>query len=135
MASQRDPLSVDYDPMVRDILILAIRRHRNHQRGPIAWIASPRREFRELDRGGRTRHERAFTRSAYYQVFKVPRNTGQPVHYSLVLEWDEGRKMPAPRGQVARSVRVQIYKYGKHGLGQGGTWRGFQSTPGDRIDS
>lgn len=132
--AQRDPLSVDYDGMVRDILILAIRRHRNHQRGPIAWVASPRREFRQLDRGGLTAHERAFTRAAYYQVFKVPRNQGAPVHYSLVMEWDKTRRLPAPRGQVARAVRVQIYKYGRSPRG-GTSGYAFQSTPGDRIDT
>jgi hypothetical protein len=135
MASQRDPLSVDYDPMVHDILILAIRRHRNHQRGPVAWVASPRREFRELDRGGLTAHERAFTRSAYYAVFKAPRNAGAPVHYSLVLEWDKTRKLPAPRGNVARSVRVQIYKYGSSKRSLQTSGYAFQSTPGARIDS
>jgi hypothetical protein len=133
--AQRDPLSVVYDPMVRDVLILAIRRHRNHQRGPIAWVASPRREFRQLDRGGLTAHERAFTRAAYYVVFKAPRNAGTPVHYSLVMEWDKTRKLPAPRGQVARSVRVQIYKYGSQRKAAKVSGYAFQSTAGHRIDS
>lgn len=133
--AQRDPLSIDYDPMVRDILILAIRRHRNHQRGPIAWVASPRREFRQLDRGGLTAHERAFTRAAYYSVFRAPRNAGAPVHYSLVLEWDKTRKMPAPRGQVARAVRVQIYKYGRAPKSSRTDGYAFRSQAGARIDS
>jgi hypothetical protein len=131
----RDPLSVNYDPMVGDVLRLAIQRHRNHQRGPVAWVASPRREFRQLDRGGLTAHERAFTRAAYYQVFRNPRNQKQPVHYSLVMEWDKTRKLPAPRGQVARSVRVQIYKYGSQRKAAKVSGYPFQSTAGHRIDS
>lgn len=135
MASQRDPLSVDYDAYVGQVCRLAVQRHRNHQRGPVVWIASPRREFRQLDRGGLTPHERAFQRSAYYLVFKAPRNAGAPVHYSLVMEWDKAVKAPAPRNQLARAVRVQLYRYGRAPKSSRTDGYAFQSTQGHRIDS
>ena len=134
--AQRDPLSVEYDPIVRRVLILAIRRHRNHQSGVLAWVPSPRRQFRHLDRGGLTKNERAFTRSAYYQTQKVPRNAGQPELYKLTLEWQD-RREPSGR-RLARPVRVTLHSSrnaSRHrSLGPDGAWRGFRSAPGARID-
>ena len=136
----RDPLSEAYDTPVRQMLVQAIRQLRNHQRGPIAWIASPRHEFRQLDKGGLTRHEREFIRAAYFQVFKVPRKTGAPVHYSMTYEVDRGRREPSAYGRLARPVRLTLHRHGVRGPGGGampppGTWVGFQSTEGNRIDS
>ena len=140
MPAERDPLSVAYDPVVRPVLIQAIRHLRNHQRGPLVWIASTRAELRALDKGGRTRQERAFTRSAYYHVFKVPRNSGAPVDYSLTLDWGD-RLEPSSRGRWARSCRVTLHRFGRGSSRRRspswvpGTGSGFQSIPGNRIDS
>ena len=70
---RRDPLSVHYDGYVRMVMIRAVRASRNRQ-GVRVWVASPRREFRYPDPRGLTRHERAFTRSAYYLIYRVPMN-------------------------------------------------------------
>ena len=136
----RDPLSVQMDAQVRAVLIIAIRRLRNKQRGLLVWIPSPRAQFKKTDKGGLTATERAWTRAAYYAVFKVPRNSGQPVHYALTMDWDLTRREPSSAGRLARPVRMTLHKYGTRGPGGGkmpppGTWVGFQSTVGNRIDS
>jgi len=137
--AQRDPLSVAYDGQVRRVLIQAIRRQRNKQAGLIVWIASPRGQFRQLDRGGRTQHERAFTRSAYYQVFKVPYNAGEVPDYSLRLDWGDERRASS-HGRLARPVRVTLFPFGatshrRRGPSYLPEGTGFRSTLGNRIDS
>jgi hypothetical protein len=107
---QRDPRSVEWDPAVRAVLIQAIRAHRQ-RKGIIVWVASPRDQFRRKDGGGRTGEERAFTRSAYYQVFKQPRNMGVPPQYSLKLTWGT-RLEPSSHGRRARACQVRLYGYG-----------------------
>lgn len=133
----RDPLSVLYDQRVRRVLLRAILARRDRQGVPV-WVASPPAEFRRLDRGGRTAHERAFTRSAYYQVFKVPRNAGELPYWSLKLEWGPIRYR---HGRWGRTVQVRLYRYGsgyKH-ASQHEQWSAPDSTmrsvPGRRIDS
>lgn len=130
----RDPLSVAYDSRVRRVLLRAIVARRDRKGVPV-WVASPPAEFRHLDRGGRTRHERAFTRSAYYQVFKVPRNLGELPAYSLKLQWGP---IAFRHGRWGRVAQVRLFRYGsgyKHAqAGQlwiEGTGR---SVPGNRID-
>ena len=71
----RDPLSWHYDGYVRQVMIRAIRASRNG-RSVRVYIASPRSSFRATDAGGRTAHERAFTRSAYYLMWRVPLRAG-----------------------------------------------------------
>jgi hypothetical protein len=107
--AQRDPLSIRYDGAVHALLIRAIRSSRD-RKGVQAWVTSTRAELRKPDAGGRTRHERAFTRSAYYQVFRLPLNLGRPPDWSLKLTWggdDELR--PSSAGRLARPVRVRVY--------------------------
>jgi hypothetical protein len=131
------------DASVRRVLLQAIRARRVG-RGVTAWVPSPPGEFRLLDKGGRTAHERAFTRSAYYQVTK----TSPTPLYSLKLTWG---KLERRGTQYGRRVRVRVYRYGS---GEGhvkkkvrepwiedidavGSWRAGtrRSLPGDRIDS
>ena len=110
MGARRDPLSVRYDGVVRDLMIRAARAHRDG-RGVQAWIASPRGEFRSRDRGGRTAHERAFTRAAYYLVFRVPLNRGQVPAWSLRLSWgDDAERRASSHGRLARPVQVRLFK-------------------------
>ena len=71
MSYGRDPLSWHYDGYVRQVMIRAIRAGRNNT-GVRVYIASSRAEFRSPDKGGRTRHERAFTRSVYYLMWRSP---------------------------------------------------------------
>ena len=108
MAPVRDPLSVRYDRAVRRALLAAIAAARQG-RPASAWVASPGPEFRQLDRGGRTKHERAFTRSAYYQVINVPRQQGQRAAWSLKLTWGpiENR-----RGRYGRTVQLRMFRAG-----------------------
>ena len=136
----RDALSVQMDNQAREVLMMARQRLRNKQRGLLVWIPSPRSQFRRTDKGGLTATERAWTRACYYLIFKVPRNTGQPVHYALTMDWDLARREPSSNGRLARPVRMTLHKYGTRGPGGGkmpppGTWTGFQSTVGNRIDS
>jgi hypothetical protein len=133
----RDPLSVAYDSRVRRVLLRAIIARRS-DRGIPAFVQSPPREFRAPDRGGRTKHERAFTRSAYYQVFKVPRNLGELPAYSLRLDWG---KIEFRHGRWGRVVQVRLFRYGsgrRHAEQAGRQWitdDALRSVPGNRIDA
>ena len=134
MSLPRDPLSVKYDDIVRDLMLRAIRAAAS-RRGVQAWIASGTPEFRRRDRGGRTAHERAFTRSAYYLVFK---NAGEPGRsgWSLKLTWGaDADRRPSARGKMVRPVTIRLFPSGQasapppHWVG---TAR--QSTVDHRID-
>ncbi len=110
MGARRDPLSIRYDGAVRDLMIRAARAHRDG-RGVQAWIASPRPEFRARDKGGRTAHERAFTRAAYYLIFRVPLNRGGTPEWSLRLAWgDDDARRASSSGRLARPVQVRLFK-------------------------
>ncbi len=132
--AQRDPLSLRYDGYVHDLMVRAARASRSRA-GVRAWIASPRGEYARPDRGGRTSHERAFTRSAYYLIFK---NAGQPGYsgWSLKLTWgpDADRK-PSSAGRLARPVVVRLFPRGQ-ARPSSAAWVGTsrQSTAGHRID-
>ena len=110
MAPPRDPLSVRYDTVVRDVITRAARAHRDGK-SVTTWIASPRAEFRDRDRGGRTQHERAFTRSCYYLVFRVPLNARQVPDWSLKLTWgSDDQRRASSRGRLARPVQVRLFR-------------------------
>ena len=132
----RDPLSVRYDLVVRQALVRAIRASRNRHAVTV-WIASPRGQFKRLDKGGRTAHERAFTRSAYYQVFKIPYNMGLTPDYSLKLTWGTVLE-PSSKGRLARACSVRIYPRSQARKPLAGrSWRdddAYRSVPGARID-
>ena len=135
MPTPRDPLSVRYDTVVHDLVLRAIWASRRGA-GVQAWIASPRAEFRARDRGGRTAHERAFTRSAYYLIFKGG-GTGEPSGWSLKLTWgaDSDRK-PSSNGRLARPVTVRLYN-SADARASSARWVGTsrQSTVVNRIDA
>ena len=100
---ERDPLSERFDPAVRRALLAAIRaRPASHA----VWVASPGPEFRSLDRGGRTSHERAFTRAAYYAVFRVPLNQGLVPDWSLRLTWGPIERRGSRYG---RTVQLRMF--------------------------
>lgn len=135
MPGVRDPLSVAYDARVRRVLLRAIVARRDRKGVPV-FVASPPAEFRRLDKGGRTAHERAFTRSAYYQVFRVPRNERELPMYSLKLDWG---KITYRGGRWGRVVRVRLFRYGsgyQHARSrpQWITGDARRSVPGSRID-
>lgn len=138
-AAQRDPLSVRYDRAVRRLLTAAVAAHRDGRRGGVtAFIASPGREFTDTDKGGRTRHERAFTRAAYYLVMKVPQHRGVPQQWSLKLEWGPIERRGARYGRVVRA-RVFLRSSGARHAAQnpGGSWRdnpALRSSVSNRID-
>ena len=99
----RDPLSVRYDQAARRALLAAIRAR---PAGHAVWIASPGLELRDLDRGGRTAHERAFTRAAYYLVWRVPINADRIPDWSLKLSWGPVTRRGDRYGRV---VTVRMY--------------------------
>ena len=132
---ERDPLSVRYDGVVRDLMTRAARASASRQ-GVRAWIASPRAEFRARDRGGRTAHERAFTRSAYYLIWRAPINAGQPQAWSLKLTWGSDADRRASSGnRLARPVIIRLFPRGQARRASA-QWMGTerQSVPGRRID-
>ena len=134
MPQPRDPLSVRYDGVVHGLMLRAGRASRSG-RGVQAWIASPRGEFRARDRGGRTAHERAFTRAAYYLIFK---NGGEPGRsgWSLRLTWGgDGDRRASAYGKLARPVLVRLYPSSQAEPSSAG-WvgTGRQSVPGSRVD-
>lgn len=131
---ERDPLSVQYDAVTWQVLNRAIRASRS-RRGVLVYVASPRAEFRRLDRGGRTAHERAFTRSSYYRVVNVPRNRQEEQDWSLKLTWGD-ELQTSSRGRLARPVVVRVYPRGE-ARARGPRWSdgsGFRSEVGNRID-
>jgi hypothetical protein len=107
----RDSRSVDYDPAVRAIMAQAIRAQRTRH-GVLVWIASPARQFRDKDAGGRTAEERAFTRAAYWSVFGLPKKLGVPMVWSLKLTWGE-QLVPSSHGRRARACLVRLYPRGQ----------------------
>jgi hypothetical protein len=150
--SPRDPLSVTYDDVVMRLLLRAVRSHQRNPKDPTAaeiFVQSPPREFRALDKGRRTAHERAFTRSVYYIVFKVPRNLEVQPKWAAKITWGPIRRSGSRWG---RTARVRLFRAGSgtryvenimrrdpwsediEGLG---SWREGtrRSVPGDRIDS
>ena len=100
--AERDPLSVRYDGTVRALMIRAARAERD-RKSIQAWIASPRGEFRHRDKGGRTAHERAFMRSAYYLIFRTPIREGRAPDWSLKLTWgSDADRRASSQGRMAR---------------------------------
>jgi hypothetical protein len=109
MPYQRDPLSVRYDGVTRDAVMRAIRASRGGK-GVQVWVASTRGEHRSPDAGGRTAHERAFTRSAYYLVWRAPINAGRIPDWSLKLSWGPDDALKASsNGRLARPARLRIF--------------------------
>ena len=103
----RDPLSWHYDGYVRQVMIRAIRAGRNNT-GVRVYVASSRAEFRSPDRGGRTRHERAFTRSVYYLMWRSPINAGAVPEWSVKLTWGDQLR-PSSGGREARPVTIRVW--------------------------
>lgn len=83
---ERDPLSEHYDATARRALHLAIIARRAGRPASL-FVVSPGREFSRTDRGGRTAHERAFTRAIYYLAWRVPINRGVAPDWSVKLTW------------------------------------------------
>lgn len=153
MPSVRDPLSVTYDDVTWRLLLRAVRNHQRNPKDPTAaeiFIQSPPREFRQLDYGRRTAHERAFTRSVYYIVFRVPRNLDASPKWSAKITW--GPITKSAGGRWGRTARVRLFRAGagtkyverimardpwSEDVAAMGDWRKGtrRSVPGDRIDS
>ena len=134
------------DLTVRRALLAAIRRHQDNPRRPRTtdlWIHSPASQFRDLDAGGMTANERGFTRSVYYQTWRVPINEGVPVEWSARLYWG---KLEQRGGRLGRHVRLRLFRYRsgvrhvERTIARGDQWRediegGYtRSVPGARID-
>ena len=105
---RRDPLSVKYDIPVRRALNAAVEAHARRRAAEV-WVPSPPVQlFGQLDRGGRTPNERAFTRAAYYQVREVPKLAGEPIYWSLQLRWSPVYNR---RGRWGRICYVRLRRY------------------------
>ena len=105
MPRERDPLSVRYDRTTGIALRQAIKVRPREQ--PV-FVATPGPALRQLDAGGRTPNERAFTRSAYYRVRSAPIKAGQPVQWSLKMTWG---KLERRGGRYGRVVRLRMFPY------------------------
>jgi hypothetical protein len=137
--AQRDPLSERYDAAARRLLTAAVAAHQQGRRGGVvAFIASPPREFTSTDKGGRTAHERAFTRAAYYLVMKVPQHQGVPQQWSLKLEWGPIERRGRRWGRVVRARLFLRSSGARHAAGRpGSSWRdnpALRSSVSNRID-
>lgn len=109
MPYARDPLSIRYDATARQSVMRAISAGRSG-RGVQVWVASSRAEHQAPDEGGRTKHERAFSRAAYYLVWRAPLNAGRVPDWSLKLIWGPDSAMQASsHGRMARPVRLRVW--------------------------
>lgn len=105
----RDPVSIYYDRFVRQTILRAIGESRVRKSVQV-WIASPRTEFAHPDNGGRTMHERAFTRSVYYLVWKEPIKQGREPEWSVRLDWGSDGELRASSGnRWARPVKIRVW--------------------------
>lgn len=111
MVATRDPLSVKYDIPVRRALAAAVAAHAQ-RRGAQVWVNSHPAHYGNTDRGGRTVEERAFTRSAYWQVREVPKMNGEPIYWSLQLSWSPIYKRSGNRWGRVVTVRLRRYYSG-----------------------
>lgn len=102
----RDPVSVGYDNYVRKALLSAIRARHAGRKGATVFVRSHASEFRHLDAGGRTVHERAFTRSVYWQSFRQPLKQGLAPEWAPSLEW---LAIENRGGRYGRSVRIRMW--------------------------
>lgn len=129
----RDPLITAYEAHAHAAVMRAIRASR-YRRAVVVYVNSPRGEYGRTDRGGRTRHERAFTRAAYRLIWGEP---GQPSGWSLKLIWRD-QLSPGRPGWMARAVAVRIYPRAEARVPEGRSWlrdEGFgRSMPDHRID-
>ena len=144
MPAVRDPRSVAYDPLVRRVLLAAIEA-RQQRKAAESFVYSPPRDFQFPDKGGLTKDERAFTRSVYYQTYRVPINDGVDPDWSARLTWG---KIERRGGRWGRGVKVRLYRYGygvRHAQKSGQPWitdagggsfadGSRRSVPGARID-
>ena len=108
MPAERDPLSEEYDEPVLRLLRRAARS--KPPRIVETFVYSPPREFATLDRGGRTGHERAFTRSVYYITYKIPVRLGEDPEWSAKITWGKIQKRSRGWG---RPVKVRLFPYGR----------------------
>jgi hypothetical protein len=133
----RDPLSESYAAAAGNAVMRAIRASRSRH-AVLVYVSSPRHEFGSLDRGGRTRHERAFTRAAYWLVFDGPASRGEPSEWSLKLTWRDQLSVSAP-GRLARAVAVRAFPREAARVPAGRAWTRDEgpfgrSSPDRRID-
>jgi hypothetical protein len=137
--SVRDPLSVAYDSRARYVLLRAIKAHQESKGGSsgvAVFVTSPAGEFRNLDRGGRTHHERAFQNALYRPVFSEPRRRRELPVWSLKVTWGPVRFRG---GRWGRQATARLYRYGsgyRHAAARPRWTAGetFRSAPGARID-
>ncbi len=109
MPYARDPLSVQYDAAARQAVLRAARASRQG-RGVRVWVASTRRDLKYPDAGGRSAHERAFSRAAYYLIWRVPLNRGASPEWSLKLTWGSDAELqPSSQGRLARPVTLRMW--------------------------
>jgi hypothetical protein len=132
----RDELAGRYAAAAANAVTRAIRAGR-YRSAVLVFVSSPRHEFRRLDRGGRTRHERAFTRACYWIVFDGPAERGEPSQWSLKLTWRD-RLDPGAPGMLARAVALRVFPREDARVPAGRSWVRDEgpgrSVPGRRID-
>lgn len=95
MARTRDPLSARYDTGARRLLDKAVRR-------PRQWVSAriPSPPGDQVDAGGRTRHERAFTRALYYDRRVYARSPSR--EWALKVQWLD-------LSATGRQVRIRVH--------------------------
>jgi hypothetical protein len=130
-----DELAGRYSAAAANAVTRAIRASR-YGASVAVYVSSPRAEFRRLDRGGRTRHERAFTRACYEIVFDGPAARGEQSPWSLKLTWRSQADPGAP-GRLSRAVALRIFPRDQARVPAGRSWvldqGAGRSTPATRM--
>jgi len=105
---RRSWLAPLYDRQTRALAIRAIRASRRGT-GVRAWVTSPSAEYRDLDEGGWTFHEREFARSFYYP-FNADRR--QAALRGARPAWSARVRLVSPQYVIARTgVRARQFQF------------------------
>lgn len=117
------------DRAARELLLAAIAARPG--KGSL-FVSSPPAQFRELDRGGRTKNERALTRAVYHQTSAEPRR------WSARLTWGPIERRGVRWGRVVK-CRAYLYRSGlRHSLAHPqdsyAVNESLRTYPGERID-
>jgi hypothetical protein len=108
MPYERTWLAPRYDTQTWALAMRAIRASRRDT-GVRAWVTSPAAEYRKLDAGGFTFHEREFVRS-FYRPFNQARKAAAAA--GTVPDWSARVRLVSPDYVISRTgYRARLFQF------------------------